>query len=62
MGENWLLRNVVKMLRRKMWNEATSPKYIIIEPRVGYRMAMRKEHEGPSPSSSATAAPGGDDG
>ena len=38
-GEPWLLRNVVKKLRRKLGDAAADPKYIITEPRVGYRMA-----------------------
>ena len=37
-GEAWLLRDVVKRLRRKLGDTAGSPKYIITEPRVGYRM------------------------
>ncbi len=38
-GEGWLLRNVVKKLRRKLGDDAADPRYIITEPRVGYRMA-----------------------
>ena len=38
-GEVWLLRDVVKKLRRKLWEDAQNPKYIVTEPRVGYRMA-----------------------
>ena len=38
-GESWLLRDVVKRLRRKLGDAAGSPRYIITEPRVGYRMA-----------------------
>ena len=38
-GEGWLLRNVVKKLRRKLGDAAANPRYIITEPRVGYRMA-----------------------
>ena len=37
-GEAWLVRNVVKLLRRKLGDDAESPRYIITEPRVGYRM------------------------
>ena len=37
--EGWLLRNVVKKLRRKLGDDAADPRYIITEPRVGYRMA-----------------------
>ena len=42
-GEPWLVRNVVKRLRRKLRddadNPAYNPTYIFTEPRVGYRMA-----------------------
>ena len=38
-GETWLLRDVVKRLRRKLGDSAAKPKHIITEPRVGYRMA-----------------------
>ena len=38
-GEGWLLRNVVNRLRRKLGDDAANPKYIVTEPRVGYRMA-----------------------
>ena len=38
-GEGWLVRNVVKRLRRKLRDDADSPRYIVTEPRVGYRMA-----------------------
>ena len=38
-GEGWLLRNVVKNLRRKLGDDAADPRYIITEPRVGHRMA-----------------------
>ena len=38
-GEGWLLRDVVKRLRRRMGDDAADPRYIITEPRVGYRMA-----------------------
>ena len=46
-GEGWLLRNVVNRLRRKLGDDAASPRYIITEPRVGYRMAAgdTREHE-----------------
>ncbi len=45
LGEGWLLRNVVKKLRRKLGDDAADPRYIFTEPRVGYRMAVE---EGPS--------------
>ena len=38
-GEAWLVRNVVKLLRRKLGDDAENPTYIFAEPRVGYRMA-----------------------
>lgn len=38
-GEGWLLRNVVKKLRRKLGDDAAGPRYIVTEPRVGYWMA-----------------------
>ena len=37
-GEPWLLRNVVKRLRRKLGDDAQDPRFILTEPRVGYRM------------------------
>ncbi len=37
-GEPWLVRDVVKRLRRKLGDDAGSPSYIFTEPRVGYRM------------------------
>ena len=37
--DNRPLRTVVKTLRRKLHDNATSPKYIFTVPRVGYRMA-----------------------
>ena len=37
-GEPWLLRDVIKRLRRKLGDDAASPSYIFTEPRVGYRM------------------------
>ena len=38
MGEAWLVRDVVKRLRRKLGDSAESPDYIFTEPRVGYYM------------------------
>ena len=43
-GEAWLVRDVVKRLRRKLGDDADKPTYIFTEPRVGYRMA---KGEGP---------------
>ena len=34
-----LVRNVVKLLRRKLGDDADNPRHIITEPRVGYWMA-----------------------
>ena len=45
-GEPWLVREVVKRLRRKLGDDADNPAYIFTEPRVGYRMA---KGEGPEP-------------
>ena len=39
-GESWLVRDVVKRLRRKLEDAADNPRYVITEPRVGYRMAV----------------------
>ena len=44
-GEGGLLRDVVKRLRRKLGDPAANPRYVITEPRVGYRMAA-EETEG----------------
>ena len=37
--KGWLVRDVVKRLCRKLGDDAADPRYIITEPRVGYRMA-----------------------
>ena len=42
-GEPWLVRDVVKRIRRKLGDAAQSPRYIHTEPRVGYRMATEEE-------------------
>ena len=42
-GKTRLLRNVVKKLRRKLGDDAQNPKYILTEPRVGYRMPKSDE-------------------
>ena len=48
-GEPWLVREVVKRLRRKLGDDANSPRYVITEPRVGYRMAVGEaKAEGPT--------------
>ena len=47
-GEGWLLRNVVKRLRRKPGDDAANPRYIVTEPRVGYRMAGGEAEGGDS--------------
>ena len=38
-GEPWLVRDMVRRLRRKLGGDAADPRYIVTEPRVGYRMA-----------------------
>ena len=50
-GEAWLVRNVVKRLRRKLGDDAADPRYIITEPRVGYRMAAGEREELNAPDS-----------
>ena len=39
LGDLQLLRTYVKYLRQKLGDDASNPKYIFTEPRVGYRMA-----------------------
>ena len=58
-GEGSLLRNVVRKLRRKLGDDAQNPRYIVTEPRVGYRMAAGEEKES-SPASPGTETTGGD--
>ena len=41
-GEPWLVRDMVRRLRRKLGDDADSPRYIFTEPRVGYRMLVGK--------------------
>ena len=43
-GEPWLVRDIVKRLRRKLGDDARSPRYILTEPRVGYRIAGAEPH------------------
>ena len=38
LGETWLVRDVVKRLRRKLGDDAETPTFIFTEPRVGYRL------------------------
>ena len=47
-GEPWLVRNVVKRLRRKLGDDANNPSYIFTEPRVGYRMAKSEPRDKPT--------------
>ena len=42
-GEGWLLRDVVQRLRHNLRDDAADSRYIVTEPRVGYRMAMGEE-------------------
>ena len=46
--QHWLLRNVVKRLRRKLNDDAQNPTYIFTEPRVGYRMPATEESPAPN--------------
>ena len=38
-GDGHLVRVFVGKLRRKLGDDASSPRYVLTEPRVGYRMA-----------------------
>ena len=49
-GKSWLLRDVVKRLRRKLGDAASNPRYVINEPRVGYRMATAERNETEEPA------------
>ena len=40
LGKTWLLRDVVKRLRRKLGDTASESKYVITEPGAGYRMPL----------------------
>ena len=42
-GEPWLVRDVVKRLRRKLGDDAGRPAYLFTEPRVGYRLATGED-------------------
>ena len=44
-GEPWLIRDVVKRVRRKLGETAASARFICTEPRVGYPMAAREAGE-----------------
>ena len=50
LGEPWLVRDVVKRIRRKLGDDAESPRYIFTEPRVGYRMVAGTEDPESPPS------------
>ena len=51
-GEPWLVRDVIKRLRRKLGDDARNPRYILTEHRVGYHMAATEaEGAGPLPDS-----------
>ena len=47
-GQPWLVRNVVKRLRRKLGDDADNPAYIFTEPRVGYRMLKSEPPDRPT--------------
>ncbi len=40
LSKAWLLRDVVKRLRRKLGDNGSNPKYVITEPGAGYRMPI----------------------
>ncbi len=42
-GEPWLVRDMVRRLRRKLGDDADNPRYILTEPRVGYQMAQGED-------------------
>ena len=44
-GDAGLVRTIVKRLRRKLGDDAKNPRYILTEPRVGYRMARNETLE-----------------
>ena len=44
-GESWLLRNIVRRLRRKLGDDADNPRYVLTEPRVGYSLASGDAEE-----------------
>ena len=46
-GEGGLVRDIVKRLRRKLGDDADSPRYIVTEPWVRYRMAAGGDVSGP---------------
>ena len=60
-GEGWLVRDVVKRLRRKLGEDGSNPRYVFAEPRAGYRMArpdrdpVRRRGNRPRPSRQKTA-------
>ena len=49
-GERGSVRTYVKRLRRKLGEDADSPKYIFAEPRVGYRMPRGEQTSGEPPT------------
>ena len=59
-GEAWLLRNEVGRMRRKLGDDAADPRYIVTEPRVGYRMGAGDAEE-PLSYSPGAAGPGATD-
>ena len=46
-GATWLLRDVVKRVRRKLNDSVRDPRYIFTESRVGYRMARHENEDRP---------------
>ena len=45
LGHSGPIRTVVKNLRRKLSDSASNPRYILTEPRVGYRMPKSEEQD-----------------
>ncbi len=60
LGEGWLLRDLVKKLRRKLGDSAAGPRYILTGPKMGYRLAISETAEKSSLSMS-TISPHADD-
>ena len=44
-GDSGQVRTIVKRLRQKLGDDASDPKYILTQPRVGYRMAWGEIQE-----------------
>ena len=55
-GESWLVREVVKRLRRNLKDDAADSGYIITEPMMGYRMAEGETEDGAQGKGGAAAS------